>query len=64
MLAGEFARLLREVGVETRKLAVRFPMAVRKKTHAAYGAYFKETETGAGAGGEEVKGTKLRFDLG
>ena len=47
--------LLRESGVDTTELKERFPMTIKKKTHAVYGAFYKEP-------GEEVKATKLRFD--
>ena len=41
-LAGEFARVLRESGVDIGPLSSRFPMSIKKKTHGVYGAFFRE----------------------
>lgn len=41
-LAGELARVLRESGVDTTDLAAKFPMTIKKKTHSAYGAFFRD----------------------
>ncbi|KAI9451536.1 DEAD-domain-containing protein [Russula earlei] len=41
-LAGELARVLRESGVDTTPLSSKFPMAIKKKTHGVYGAFFRE----------------------
>lgn len=41
-LAGEFARVLRESGVDIAPLSSRFPMSIKKKTHGVYGAFFRE----------------------
>ena len=40
-LAGELARVLRESGFEAEGLK-KFPMTVKKKTHSAYGAFFRD----------------------
>jgi ATP-dependent RNA helicase DBP3 len=39
-LAGELARVLREAGYEYEGLK-KFPMAIRKREHSAYGAFFR-----------------------
>ncbi|KAI0757674.1 P-loop containing nucleoside triphosphate hydrolase protein [Daedaleopsis nitida] len=39
-LAGELARVLRESGFEAEGLK-KFPMTIKKKTHSAYGAFFR-----------------------
>jgi ATP-dependent RNA helicase DBP3 len=43
-LAGELSRLLQDGGFEDQceELKKRFPMTIRKKEHAVYGAFFKE----------------------
>ncbi|KAI0073752.1 DEAD-domain-containing protein [Panus rudis PR-1116 ss-1] len=43
-LAGELARVLRESGFESQcdELKERFPMTIKKKTHGAYGAFFRD----------------------
>ncbi|KAH9037527.1 P-loop containing nucleoside triphosphate hydrolase protein [Lactarius hengduanensis] len=41
-LAGELARVLREGGVDVAPLSDKFPMAIKKKTHGVYGAFFRE----------------------
>ena len=41
-LAGELARVLRESGVDIAPLSDKFPMAIKKKTHGVYGAFFRE----------------------
>jgi ATP-dependent RNA helicase DBP3 len=41
-LAGELARVLRESGVDVTSLSSKFPMSIKKKTHAVYGAFFRE----------------------
>ncbi|KAI1785423.1 DEAD-domain-containing protein [Ganoderma leucocontextum] len=40
-LAGELARVLRESGFEAEGLK-KFPMTIKKKTHSAYGAFFRD----------------------
>ena len=40
-LAGELARVLRESGFDTTPLQ-KFPMTIKKKTHSAYGAFFRD----------------------
>ena len=40
-LAGELARVLRESGFECEGLK-KFPMTIKKKTHSAYGAFFRD----------------------
>lgn len=40
-LAGELARVLRESGFEAEGLN-KFPMTIKKKTHSAYGAFFRD----------------------
>ncbi|CAL1697294.1 unnamed protein product [Somion occarium] len=40
-LAGELARVLRESGFECEDLK-KFPMTIKKKTHGAYGAFFRD----------------------
>ncbi|TBU23096.1 DEAD-domain-containing protein [Dichomitus squalens] len=40
-LAGELARVLRESGFEAEGLQ-KFPMTIKKKTHSAYGAFFRD----------------------
>jgi ATP-dependent RNA helicase DBP3 len=40
-LAGELARVLRESGFEAKGLN-KFPMTIKKKTHSAYGAFFRD----------------------
>lgn len=40
-LAGELARVLRESGFEAPGLS-KFPMTIKKKTHGAYGAFFRD----------------------
>ncbi|KAI0762358.1 DEAD-domain-containing protein [Fomes fomentarius] len=40
-LAGELARVLRESGFEAEGLS-KFPMTIKKKTHSAYGAFFRD----------------------
>ncbi|KAI5991311.1 DEAD-domain-containing protein [Pisolithus orientalis] len=48
-LAGELARVLRDAGfgAEADKLAHKFPMTIKKKTHSAYGAFFRDDVGGA-----------------
>ena len=41
-LAGELARVLRESGFESEELKEKFPMTIKKKTHSAYGAFFRD----------------------
>lgn len=41
-LAGELARVLREGGVDVAPLSNKFPMTIKKKTHAVYGAFYRE----------------------
>lgn len=43
-LAGELARVLRESGFNTaaEALGKKFPMTIKKKTHGAYGAFFRD----------------------
>ncbi|TFK47944.1 DEAD-domain-containing protein [Heliocybe sulcata] len=41
-LAGELARVLRESGFEVPALAEKFPMTIKKKTHSAYGAFYRD----------------------
>ncbi|KZP30403.1 DEAD-domain-containing protein [Athelia psychrophila] len=43
-LAGEFARVLRESGFDSaaESLGEKFPMTIKKKTHGAYGAFFRD----------------------
>ncbi|KAH7104258.1 P-loop containing nucleoside triphosphate hydrolase protein [Auriculariales sp. MPI-PUGE-AT-0066] len=56
-LAGEFAGVLREAGVDTAELSKRFPMTIKKKEHSYYGAFFKK-----GANDEPMKApTKIKF---
>ncbi|KAI0791815.1 P-loop containing nucleoside triphosphate hydrolase protein [Abortiporus biennis] len=55
-LAGELAKVLRESGFESEDLKNKFPMTIKKKTHSAYGAFFRDdipTPTGP---------TKITFD--
>ena len=40
-LAGELARVLKESGFSADELAEKFPMTIKKKTHSAYGAFFR-----------------------
>lgn len=40
-LAGELAKVLRESGFDFEPLK-KFPMTIKKKTHSAYGAFFRE----------------------
>ena len=40
-LAGELARVLHESGFESEGLK-KFPMAIKKKTHSVYGAFFRD----------------------
>ncbi|KZT24679.1 DEAD-domain-containing protein [Neolentinus lepideus HHB14362 ss-1] len=40
-LAGELARVLRESGFQAPGLA-KFPMTIKKKTHSAYGAFYRD----------------------
>ncbi|KAI0042886.1 DEAD-domain-containing protein [Auriscalpium vulgare] len=40
-LAGELARVLRDSGFDTEGLQ-KFPMTIKKKTHAVYGAFFRD----------------------
>lgn len=56
-LAGELARVLRESGHEGQAEGLKkFPMTIKKKTHSAYGAFFREDiPTPAGP-------TKITFD--
>ncbi|AAW43858.1 conserved hypothetical protein [Cryptococcus deneoformans JEC21] len=54
-LAGEFMRVLRDVGAEIPKEMDRFPTTIKKKEHGSYGAFYKET-TNAPAP------TKITFD--
>lgn len=54
-LAGELARVLRESGFESEDLKAKFPMTIKKKTHAVYGAFFKEDV------GEPKKATRIVF---
>jgi ATP-dependent RNA helicase DBP3 len=56
-LAGELARVLRESGFDSaaEMLGKKFPMTIKKKTHSAYGAFFRDdipTPTGP---------TKIKF---
>jgi ATP-dependent RNA helicase DBP3 len=41
-LAGEFARLLDNAGVDCAEMRKRFPMTIKKKTHSVYGAHFRD----------------------
>ena len=54
-LAGELARVLRESGFEAEGLK-KFPMTVKKKTHSAYGAFFRDDIPTPSAP------TKIKFD--
>ncbi|KAE8542305.1 ATP-dependent RNA helicase DBP3 [Cryptococcus gattii VGV] len=54
-LAGEFMRVLRDVGAEIPKEMDRFPTTIKKKEHGSYGAFYKDT-TNAPAP------TKITFD--
>ena len=40
-LAGELARVLRDSGFDCEGLQ-KFPMAIKKKTHSVYGAFFRD----------------------
>jgi ATP-dependent RNA helicase DBP3 len=40
-LAGELARVLDESGYDSPELRASFPMTIKKKTHGAYGAFFR-----------------------
>jgi len=56
-LAGELARVCRESGFDSaaESLGKKFPMTIKKKTHSAYGAFFRDdipTPTGP---------TKIKF---
>jgi ATP-dependent RNA helicase DBP3 len=47
-LAGELARVLREGGFDTQADNLKqFPMTIKKKGHAAYGAFFRDDITAA-----------------
>ncbi|KAG2132393.1 DEAD-domain-containing protein [Suillus clintonianus] len=47
-LAGELARVLREGGFDTQADSLKqFPMTIKKKGHAAYGAFFRDDITAA-----------------
>ncbi|WVR08298.1 ATP-dependent RNA helicase DBP3 [Kwoniella sp. DSM 27419] len=54
-LAGEFMRVLRDVGAEIPQEMDRFPTTIKKKEHGSYGAFYKDT-TNAPAP------TKITFD--
>lgn len=42
-LAGELARVLRESGHDAQAVGLsKFPMTIKKKTHSAYGAFFRD----------------------
>jgi ATP-dependent RNA helicase DBP3 len=42
-LAGELAGVLRDSGFEDQVVALqKFPMSMKKKTHSAYGAFFRD----------------------
>ena len=56
-LAGELAKVCRESGFDSiaESLGTKFPMTIKKKTHSAYGAFFRDdipTPTGP---------TKIKF---
>ncbi|KAI0344272.1 DEAD-domain-containing protein [Trametopsis cervina] len=55
-LAGELARVLRESGFTNEELQNKFPMAIKKKTHSAYGAFFRDDIPTPSAP------TKIKFD--
>lgn len=54
-LAGEFMRVLRDVGADIPQEMDRFPSTIKKKEHGSYGAFYKDT-TNAPAP------TKITFD--
>ncbi|EAL20688.1 hypothetical protein CNBE0530 [Cryptococcus deneoformans B-3501A] len=54
-LAGEFMRVLRDVGAEIPKEMDRFPTTIKKKEHGSYGAFYKETSNAPAP-------TKITFD--
>ncbi|KAI0089806.1 P-loop containing nucleoside triphosphate hydrolase protein [Irpex rosettiformis] len=54
-LAGELARILRESGFSCEDLK-KFPMTIKKKTHSAYGAFFRDDIPTPSAP------TKIKFD--
>ena len=41
-LAGELARVLQDSGFDCAELREKFPMTIKKKTHSAYGAFFRD----------------------
>ncbi|KAF8338192.1 uncharacterized protein EI90DRAFT_2991491 [Cantharellus anzutake] len=41
-LAGEFAAVLRNAGADPSELQARFPMAIKKREHSAYGAFYRD----------------------
>ncbi len=41
-LAGEFAGVLRNAGVDASALQAKFPMSIKKKEHSSYGAFFRD----------------------
>ncbi|KZW02094.1 DEAD-domain-containing protein [Exidia glandulosa HHB12029] len=53
-LAGEFAAVLREGGVECKELQEKFPMTIKKKEHSFYGAFFNKGDVAGTA-------TKIKF---
>ncbi|KIR56457.1 ATP-dependent RNA helicase DBP3 [Cryptococcus gattii Ru294] len=54
-LAGEFMRVLRDVGAEIPKEMDRFPTTIKKKEHGSYGAFYKDTANAPAP-------TKITFD--
>lgn len=54
-LAGEFMRVLRDVGADIPKEMDRFPSTIKKKEHGSYGAFYKDTANAPAA-------TKITFD--
>ncbi|EIW72283.1 hypothetical protein TREMEDRAFT_41622 [Tremella mesenterica DSM 1558] len=54
-LAGEFMRVLRDVGAEIPKEMDRFPSTIKKKEHGSYGAFYKDI-------GNAPPPTKITFD--
>jgi ATP-dependent RNA helicase DBP3 len=53
--AGELVNLLKQANQEVPEQLLAFGTTVKKKEHAAYGAFFKEVD-------ENVKGTKITFE--
>ncbi|EJD55371.1 DEAD-domain-containing protein [Auricularia subglabra TFB-10046 SS5] len=56
-IAGEFAAVLREGGVDCAELQKRFPMTIKKKEHSFYGAFYNKN-----AGAEMGTATKIKFE--